>query len=336
MEKILTTKLRKESSVQYSGKINIKNIPHLKERHYFTINIALDGDAPKQYIKAYFYYKNCPRASKLKSWDKYFCKFGGKSYPHESVIEYSINKIGEFLGLRMNETKLVIANGQIRFLSKDFIKKGKKLIHGIEILSEYFEDKDFVAKINENRKERRGYFTFEEIEKAIIHVYSKESKELLNDLVKLITFDAILGNNDRHFYNWGVIGNIKKEDIGVCFSPIYDSSRGLLWNTTEKNVFKMFIQSKTDKNIIKSYISKSKPRFSFDDNPKSNHFELIEYLINYNKAYKNTIQEMISEEKENIVLEKMEQQLQSFFSKERFSLMKSIIRLRFNELRKCT
>ncbi len=47
-------------------------------------------------------------------------------------------------------------------MSKDFIERGKtKLIHGVEILHEYFEDKDFVDKINEDRKQRRELLTFD-------------------------------------------------------------------------------------------------------------------------------------------------------------------------------
>lgn len=326
-------KLRKEKSSQDSGFVNTGKITRLKEKNYFIIEIPLDGDAPKQYIKAYFYYKNCPRVSKPKKWNKYFAKFGGKSYPHESLIEYSINKIGEYLGLVMNETEIVIANEQIRFLSKDFITKEKKLIHGIEILAEYYEDKQFVIEINKDRKKRREYLTFEEVERAIKHVYKKESDDLLHNLVKMVTFDAILGNNDRHFYNWGVIGNIRKKDSGVVFSPIYDSSRGLLWNKTEDSVKKMYIQSLTDSKIIEGYIQKSKPRMSFEDSPNCNHFDLINYLVKKNDKYRIIVKYLVNLDKQKDILVKMEQELRPFFGKERFSLMKKIIILRFEKLR---
>jgi hypothetical protein len=88
-------KLRIEKSAQYSGPISLKGIPVLKENRYCIVDVPLDGEAPKQYIKAYFYYKNCPRKTSPKTWDGYYAKFGGKSYPHESIIEYTINQIGE-------------------------------------------------------------------------------------------------------------------------------------------------------------------------------------------------------------------------------------------------
>lgn len=234
----------------------------------------------------------------------------------------------------MNETKLVFINDQIRFLSKDFVRKGKKLIHGIEILSEYFEDKIFVEEINKDKKNRREYFTFELIEKAIYHVYNREANYLFKELIKLVTFDAILGNNDRHFYNWGVIGNIRKKDSGVEFAPIYDSARGIFWNTTEENMTKMYKLFISDKSQIESYIHKSKPRISFEKNPNSNHFELIQYLISYNDDYKLIISELLEESREMYIYQKMEQELKCFFSYERYFLMKEVIHFRFDKLRK--
>jgi len=336
-EDIINSKLRIESSIQNAGYVKIQSIPHLKNRNYYVVNIPLDGDAPKQYIKAYFYYENCPRKKKYKTWDGYFAKFGGKSYPHESITEYGINKIGEALGLKMNETKLITANNQIRFLSKDFIQRGKKkLIHGVEILHEYFEDKDFIDDINKDRKNRRVLLTFDVIENALDHVHPKQSTELLIELVKLITFDAIVGNNDRHFYNWGIIGDIKnKYNKKVEFTPIYDTARGLLWNKVESQVQQMCKQYRNGSvDQIRAFINKSKPRFSFEGNPKANHFDLIEYLVHRNAIFKQIITKLVSEEAENSVILKLSTTIFRYFTKERNYLITEILKLRFEKLRK--
>ncbi|MCB9283014.1 MAG: HipA domain-containing protein [Lewinellaceae bacterium] len=307
----------------------------MKEQDYYIIDIPLDGDAPKQYVKAYFYYKNCPRKAKPADWHGFFVKFGRKSYPHESVTEYAINKIGEYLGLKMNETRLVVANGQVRFLSKDFIQPGKRLIHGIEILAEYFEDRAFVDQINEDRKIRREYLTFEVVERAINHVYPTECSEIIRELVKMITFDALVGNNDRHFYNWGVIGNVVTADHDeTIFAPIYDSARALLWNLTEESVQKMYhAYLKGDLNQFEAYIRRPAPRLSFDDKPDAGHFELIDYLCSYKLEYKRTIEELVHDAKERGVLEKLKKDIYGFFSKERCMLIDAIIKRRFQMIR---
>lgn len=331
---IFKEKLRIEKSAQYSGKLSLKGIHKLKESHYWIVNVPLDGEAPKQYIKAYFYYKNCPRKSSPKYWDGYYAKFGGKSYPHESVIEYTINQIGVGLGLTMNETKLAVINSQLRFLSKDFLKRNERLIHGIEILAEYFEDKDFIDEINEDKKTRREFLTFDVIESAIEHVYPNQSEELMEGLIKMISFDALAGNNDRHFYNWGVIGNTEKiEDKGVKFAPIYDSSRGLFWNYTQDRIVKFYNQNQKSEAQLKAYLKKSEPRFSFEQNPKANHFQLIEFLIAYKKNYKEVISYLCSKEKEEKVLKHLNEVIFFRLSKERRSLMASALKFRFNKIR---
>lgn len=327
-------KLRKEASAQYSGEIDIQRIPKLKEKDYFIIDIDLDGDAPKEYIQAYFYYKNCPKKSEPLKWSGFYTKFGGKSYPHESVIEFMVNKIGESLGLVMNETRLVIANQQIRFLSKDFLKKGQKLIHGIEILAEYYEDRDFVYEVNRDKKRRRRIFTFQVVEDAIRHVYPQKEKKILENLIKLITFDAIVGNNDRHFYNWGLIGNIMSfQSQNVTFSPIYDSARALLWNYTEGKISEMYKKLQYSNNPVNPYIKKSKPRISFGGNPKANHFELIQYLSSYNKTYQKIIKDLITVEKENYVIEELKKEIFLLFCEKRSILTEMILRKRFEKLR---
>lgn len=331
-------KIRKEKFVQYSGDVNLKKIPLLKEKHYYPIDIPLDGDAPKEYIKAYFYYDNCPKKANYKDWHGFFAKFGKKSYPHESIIEYLINKIGEYLGLNMNKTRLVqMTNGQIRFLSQDFREKNQRLIHGIEILGEYFEDENFIKEINQDRKNRRQLLTFSVIENAISHVYSSNYGNILVELIKLITFDAIVGNNDRHFSNWGVIYKIQEDDNTLpVLSPIYDTARALLWNNTEEAILKMYNQYSNGSNQLDDYINRSKPRFSFDKNPNANHFELIEYLVNYKESYKSVILPLIATEMEELVIEKLKIEMNCFFSKERCILVEAILRKRFQKLRKLT
>ena len=136
------------------------------------------------------------------------------------------------------------------------------------------------------------------------------------------------------FITGGAIGNIlaeKNKEVG--FSPIYDSARALLWNKTEESVFKMFEQYKSDSNQIDSYIKRSKPRFSFDENPNANHFELIEYLANYKDTYKEIIRDLASLEKENHIIQQLNILTSCFFSAERCILTEVIIKKRFQILR---
>jgi len=196
-------KLRIENSLNCSGIIlNEHHIPILKEKNYIIKNYDLDGDAPKQFIKVYQYSRDSNiRRVHSNSWAPYIAKTAEKWYPIESVIEYMINRIGQGLRIKMNEIKLVKANGQIRFLSKYFLNKSEKLIHAAEICGEHLGDMDMAKQIADDKLNSRDLFTFEYIVKSIQSVFPGNSENLLCELIKMITFDAIAGNNDRHFYN---------------------------------------------------------------------------------------------------------------------------------------
>lgn len=239
------------------------------------------------------------------------------------------------LGFNMNLTRLVQVNGQVRFLSQDFLPKGRKLIHGVEILAEYFEDREFIEEINRNRRERREYLTFELVEEAITNVYPKGAQYILGELVKVLLFDAIIGNNDRHFYNWALIGDVikKRPYQPPGFAPIYDSARGLLWNKTDAKIKQMYSQFISGSDEIEHHINKSKPRISYEINNDANHFELIRWLSRYNDKYQFIINKFITKDKEENVIKYLYQEFRSLLITERIELIAKILKLRFSKIR---
>ncbi len=144
----------------------------------------------------------------------------------ESITEYLLNRIGEVLGLEMAFSRLMVAGEQIRFLSRYFLTGNEQLVHGAQIFSGYLEDEELVEQI-EREQMSRDLFTFQFVETSLQHQFPEHASQLLESFVKLLVFDAIIGNNDRHFYNWGVIADITGKNI-PRFSPIYDTARGLL------------------------------------------------------------------------------------------------------------
>lgn len=334
-EELLMTKFRVETSLKSSGTIfNKSKIDVLKECDYYIKQRSIDGNAPKQFIKAYFYRKNSRvRRKKLKSWVSYIAKFAEKWYPHESIIEFLINRIGQAIGIEMNNVKLVIGNGQIRFLSEYFLNKNELLIHGAEICGEYLGDLMMAKEIAVNKNTARDLFTFEFIKKSIETVYPNNCKGILLGLIKMVTFDALVGNNDRHFYNWGVIDYKKKTQKQPKFAPVYDSARALMWNISDENIVHYYRVHKSGGRKVLNYLKNAKPRISIEDNKEANHFELMKFLKNKNPHYSNLINEIASKQNERKVLELINKEFEQFFIKERSYLIKLIIKLRFEKIR---
>ena len=329
----IMNRLEAVMSKGYSGRIsNSKYIPHLKDDHYCIRPLELDGDAPKHFVYAYFYTQDgTVRRSNPRTWERFIVKSAEKWYPHETVIEYLLNRIGQVLGLRMNEVKLLIINNQIRFLSKYFLRPNEILIHGAELCGAHLADLQFAEVIAKDKNSARELFTFEFVHEAIEGVFGPESESILIDLVKMITFDAIVGNNDRHFYNWGVIRTSSRPGPSPGFSPIYDSARGLYWNSPDKEIPNIW--SHRDTKGMR-YIHSASPRISLESNTACNHFELLEYLVSTNETYRSTIQGLTNEISEQYVLDMYNSEFSRFFIPERNSLVKWTLQMRFSIIRK--
>lgn len=327
--------LRIETSLNCSGKLfNEQTIPLLKEKNYVVKNYDLDGDAPKQFIKAYFFKEDSGvKKSNPNSWFSYIAKTAEKWYPHESIIEFMINRIGQVLGINMNEICLVNANGQIRFLSKYFLNKNENLIHGAEICGEHLGDMLLAKEIADHKKTSRELFTFEFIKDAIRAVFPEAFEQLTLDLVKMLAFDTIVGNNDRHFYNWGVIATKKKMLKLPTFAPVYDSARGLLWNYSDDNIVNLLRIHKSGSKRVLNYIQEACPRISIESNTQANHFELMDFIERIDDKYRQMIKTLASIENEQKVLKMLNKEFYSFFIPERSELITLILKTRFKKIR---
>src|SRR5690606_34842765 len=158
---------------------------------------------------------------------------------------------------------------------KYFLKKNQTLIHGAEICGDYLGDRTFAHEIAENKNDARELFNYQFIKNAIRHVFPDNFSKLMSDLVSMIIFDAVVGNNDRHFYNWGIISSPIKSKVEPYFSPLYDSARGLFWNEHVSTIGNYLDNSSK----LNKYVHKSCPRISISSNPKANHFDLVAHIL---------------------------------------------------------
>lgn len=170
MQHLKPIPIRKEKYADY--KIQDKSqISTLKKGCYCVVKgYSLMGEAPKSFIRVYEYQKGgVQRKSNPNSWALYLAKTGHKWYPLESITEHLIARIGKELSLNMAESRLVEAGGQIKFLSKYFLKpeKGQELVHGMDIIVAYLGgDRPFVEEIALQKRERE-FFTLEDTVQAI-------------------------------------------------------------------------------------------------------------------------------------------------------------------------
>lgn len=323
----------------YTGthSLNVCNVPIIKKRCYFVDDsVSVDGDAPKKFIGVYDYELLCHKHKcNRKNWICYIAKTGQKWYPIESVTELLMNRLGTVFGLKMAESRIAIIGGQLRFLSRYFLnKKKEELVHGADILAGYLNETTQYIEEVDKQKMTRELFTLQVIDASVSNMFLYQREDIMHALTKLIIFDAVVGNNDRHFFNWGVIRSIDNS-FQPFFSPVYDTARGLFWNDSEDKLRNIVEANKTIDSYIKKYCKNSRPKIGWDGENNPNHFQIFKKIYE-SELYidKNEIKEMFNP----VVLEKMIAEVRNNFqhimSENRIVLICKCLKYRFNEIRK--
>ena len=311
-------------------------IKTIKKHQYFIVEgMVITGDAPKAFMRVYEYKeKQHIRKSNIKSWPLYIVKTGHKWYMSESVTEYLLNQLGIDFGLEMAESKIAFVSGQLRFFSKFFLNKENfELVHGADIFAGYLGDKDFVERIEEQQLSRE-LFTLQFIEKALEYIFPYQKDDIMSELTKMLLFDALVGNNDRHFYNWGVIRSLDNSS-SPKFSPVYDTARGLFWNDSEQKIRSVWSDKERLDAYIRRYSNQSKPKIGWDGEKNINHFKLVEKICSEQYYISKAQQkELFSDALMNRMLYTIKKKFKNYYSVERTGVITKCLIFRFNHIKR--
>lgn len=161
--------------------------------------------------------------------------------------------------------------GNLGILNYLFIDKEKEEHH------------DAIDFINKNEDESKEYYTIENIKKCLDNIDEK----LFDEFLKIMVFDALIGETDRHAENWG----ITKDNTGYRLSPLYDNGDNLLRNfKNEKFAEKYYNKTKS----FEAYIKRAESLVFKDDHSK--HYKLQELIQDLYVKYP----EQISKEIKNL------------------------------------
>jgi hypothetical protein len=265
----------------------------LGKQDFVLVDGSVGGDAPKDVIRVYEYSKGELRINKTENWPIYIAKVGNKSYPVESVTEHLMTRIGDIFGFDMAYSNISKVEGNVCFLSRYFLKKNERLVHGAQIFSGHLEDKDFVDDVRD-RRASKDIFTFDFVTNSIRNVFSEypaAAEEICRDFVRMLAFDAITGNNDRHHANWGVIQHVRG-DYAPRFSPIFDSARGLFWNYDSHTLRQRHSTKGERKGFLLGYIGGATPMTTWEGQDESlDHFELIQSVVREYPEYESVFED---------------------------------------------
>lgn len=166
------------------------------------------------------------------------------------------------------------------------IELGKDTENNIGVLNYLFSDReksphtDIVTYLNKEGNERSEYYTVSNIKKALDEI----DNSLFQGFIRIMVFDALIGEQDRHEENWGITEKNGKYSI----SPLYDNGDSLLREFKNKDMLKKIQNGERD---FDAYINRSKTLIYKEDKKKRyKHFELIDFLNkNYHEMVKTEI-----------------------------------------------
>ena len=309
-----------------------KGIAQIKRCNYRLLRgKSVMGDAPKALVLIYSYSKeNRFRKQNVKRWPLYIAKTGHKWYPIESITERLLCRLGEVFGLRMAESGLAMIGGQVRFLSKYFLcGEDGELVHGAEIFAGYIGDEEFVAQIEEQALSR-DMFTLQFVDKAVEYQFAFCRDEIMREFIKMLLFDALVGNNDRHFYNWGVVRSITQA-FQPYLAPVYDTARGLFWNDTDEKLENRYRNN--GNTYLKKYCEGSRPKIGWEGEKNINHYGLVEKIYS-NEFFlqKNEIKALFLQSNPKKMFEVIDAEFSSLMSETRIKMIKLCLEHRYNTI----
>lgn len=226
-------------------------------------------------------------------------------YTYEFWSEIIASEIGKALGLDILHYDVAKRGNKLGCLSKSMIDPQKEALQeGYKWLTGFEEEYDI--------KDKEAY-TFQIIERLLTSKFPKEG--FIYNIIKIIVFDCIIGNEDRHQENWSIVVSNKLVDRNklfrkkqtvtettYSFAPIYDSGSSMGRELTDERVAKML----KDNMQLEAYIKRGKSEIHWEgEKGKQKHLDLITKVAN--SGYREKVIEIIasirSKYQDNILIE---------------------------------
>lgn len=208
---------------------------------------------------------------------RYLFKKSFERHPEQCWIEVLAYRVGCLMGVDVPPTFIAIKDGTIGALIEWFYDD----IKDIKFLS-YHDGGDLITRKIKNFDRKTGeQHNFDTIKTILEHLESTKLQPTIVSFqtnwrehwAKVFTFDAMIGNTDRHQENWGLMFYEDTDDgLLIKPSPAFDNGTSMGYEILERNYYK-FAQGQA----LERYVNKGTHhmKWALEDKKRLNHFEFI-------------------------------------------------------------
>lgn len=231
---------------------------------------GLSGAAPKVFLR-------------LADGRAYIAKRPTKQHvgARECIMEHLIARLGAVLPVRFTRSRvarlaLPEAEG-VHFLSEFFLKPSEQLLHGVEAFALALDtNKEAVFdEVHTGAGAEQEFYTLSMVKEVLMEVAwpRQTGAALVESFARMIAFDALLGVQDRHAQNWGIVHDTITKTRR--FAPLFDSARGLYLRIDDAKLEK----HRSSRPFMCDYAARATPLVGTGDGP-CNHFGLFKAMLN--------------------------------------------------------
>jgi len=262
----------------------------------------------------------------------YIAKLGGRHNDIEVGTEFAIYVVGRSLGVFVADARIARYRGRVRFLSRYFLDRtaAEELVHGMQLFRELYDD-DTVSNVLKDEQREQDLFSIQAVKAAFgahyIDYGPGVEEKLFGGFVAMLTHDALLGVQDRHHENWGVVVQRERGAQPPRFAPLYDSARGLFCNLTDELIRKSFHCS-NGPNWLGHYVNRARPLVGCtgltptNDRRYVTHLELIAAVYDRYPEQRTIVRTIVESFDWRRVHAELREELGVLFSPQRLDLMR--------------
>ncbi len=211
-------------------------------------------------------------------------KFTKSELTTEHFSEKFAAEIAQVIGVECARVDLGIYHSRIGSFSYRINSDTESLIEGIQLISRHYPAFDPISLYDLAGKE---YYSLEMIQKSL------EGFDFQNEFNKILVFDYLIGNTDRHQSNWAILQ--KDKSFKLC--PLYDNGSSLCCYVEESKIDDYIGKDIQRFNALVNTKSTSRIRIDKYKKKEPTHLEVLNFLRE--KKYEN-VEQMIKQIKYNI------------------------------------